>query len=37
VISPLLANVYLNEVDKMLERAKKVTRRGRYSHIEYVR
>ena len=26
VISPLLSNVYLNEVDKMLERAKEVTR-----------
>ena len=28
VISPLLSNIYLNEVDKMLERAKEVTRRG---------
>lgn len=37
VISPLLANVYLNEVDKMLERAKKVTRQGRYTYIEYAR
>jgi RNA-directed DNA polymerase len=37
MISPLLANVYLNEVDKMLERAKEVTRNGRYTHIEYVR
>ena len=26
VISPLLSNVYLNEVDRMLERAKEVTR-----------
>ena len=26
VISPLLSNVYLNEVDRMLERAKDVTR-----------
>ena len=26
VISPLLSNIYLNEVDKMLERAKEVTR-----------
>src|SRR3954447_16481886 len=26
VISPLISNVYLNEVDKMLERAKEVTR-----------
>jgi hypothetical protein len=28
VISPLLSNVYLNEVDRMLERAKEVTRDG---------
>ena len=28
VISPLLSNVYLNEVDQMLERAKEVTRQG---------
>jgi len=34
VISPLLANLYLNEVNKMLERAKEVTRNGRYTHIE---
>ena len=27
VISPLLSNIYLNEVDKMLERAKEYTRR----------
>jgi hypothetical protein len=26
VISPLLSNLYLNEVDKMLERAREVTR-----------
>lgn len=26
VISPLLSNIYLNEVDKMLERAKETTR-----------
>jgi len=37
VISPLLSNIYLNEVDKMLERAKKVTRRGRFTYIEYAR
>ncbi|MBA7494138.1 hypothetical protein ES702_04711 [subsurface metagenome] len=37
VISPLLANIYLNEVDKMLERAKEVTRCGKYEYIEYVR
>jgi RNA-directed DNA polymerase len=37
VISPLLSNIYLNEVDKMLERAREVTRRGRYTYIEYAR
>lgn len=37
VISPLLSNLYLNEVDKMLERAKAVTRRGRFTYIEYAR
>jgi RNA-directed DNA polymerase len=37
VISPLLSNIYLNEVDHMLERAKEVTRAGKYTRIEYVR
>ncbi len=37
VISPLLANIYLNEVDCMLERAKEVTRKGKYTHVEYAR
>jgi RNA-directed DNA polymerase len=37
VISPLVSNIYLNEVDKMLERAKEVTRRGKYTYIEYAR
>jgi RNA-directed DNA polymerase len=37
VISPLLANIYLNEVDKMLEKAKRVTRREKYTYIEYAR
>jgi len=37
VISPLLSNLYLTEVDKMLERAKKVTRHGRWTAIEYAR
>ena len=37
VISPLLSNLYLNEVDRMLERAKEVTRRGEYTCVEYVR
>jgi RNA-directed DNA polymerase len=41
VISPLLSNVYLNEVDRMLERAKEVTsattRDGKYTRMEYAR
>ena len=37
VISPLLSNLYLNEVDRMLERAREVTRTGRYTHIQYAR
>jgi RNA-directed DNA polymerase len=37
VVSPLLSNIYLNEVDKMLERAKDVTRHGRFTYIEYAR
>ena len=37
VISPLLSNLYLNEVDKMLEKAKEVTRKGKYTYIEYAR
>ena len=37
VVSPLLSNIYLNEVDKMLEKAKEVTRTGRYTHVEYAR
>lgn len=37
-LSPLLSNIYLNEVDRMLERAKEVSRReDGYEHIEYVR
>ncbi|SRR5437867_2667967 len=37
VISPLLSNLYLDEVDRMLERAKETTRCGRYTYIEYAR
>jgi len=36
-LSPLLSNLYLNEVDKMLEKAKEVTNRDGHQHIEYVR
>ena len=34
VISPLLSHLYLTEVDRMLERAKEVTRSGTYTSIE---
>lgn len=37
VISPVLSNLYLNEMDKMLERAKEATRYGKYTYIEYAR
>jgi RNA-directed DNA polymerase len=37
VISPLLSNLYLNEVDRMLERAKEATRHDQWSPVEYVR
>jgi len=37
VISPLLSNLYLTEVDQMLERAKEATRCGKYTYIEYAR
>jgi RNA-directed DNA polymerase len=37
VLSPLMSNIYLNEVDKMLEKAKETTREGKYTHIEYAR
>lgn len=37
VISPVLSNLYLNEVDRMLERAKEVTRNGKYTRVEYAR
>jgi RNA-directed DNA polymerase len=37
VISPLLSNIYLTEVDAMLERAKAVTANGQHTYVEYVR
>jgi len=37
VISPLLSNIYLNEVDRMLERAKETTRQGERESVEYAR
>src|SRR3954453_17393308 len=37
VISPLLSNLYLNEVDRMLEKAITTTRRGQYTQVQYAR
>jgi RNA-directed DNA polymerase len=37
VISPLLSNIYLDEVDRMLEKAKERTRTGKYTQVEYAR
>jgi RNA-directed DNA polymerase len=37
VISPLLSNIYLTEVDCLLERAKEATRCGKYVYVEYAR
>jgi RNA-directed DNA polymerase len=37
VISPLLSNLYLNEVDRMLEKAIDTTRRGKSTSIQYAR
>jgi RNA-directed DNA polymerase len=37
VISPLLSNVYLTEVDRMLEKAIQTTRCGRYTAVQYAR
>jgi RNA-directed DNA polymerase len=33
----LLSNLYLNEVDQMLERAKAVTQHERWTAVEYAR
>jgi len=37
VISPMLSNLYLNEVDRMLEKAIATTRRGKYPNVQYAR
>ncbi len=37
VISPLLANIYLTDVDEMLEQLKETTRQGQYTYLEYAR
>lgn len=37
VIGPLWANVFLDDVDRMLERAQKATRQGTYEVVRYTR
>jgi RNA-directed DNA polymerase len=37
VISPLLSNIYLNDLDQMLERAKQVTQHQQWTYVEYAR
>ena len=37
VASPLLSNIYLTEVDRMLEKAMVTTRCGKYTHVQYAR
>ena len=37
VISSLLSNLYLNEVDRMLEKAVDTTRRGKSTNVQYAR
>ena len=37
MISPLLSNLYLNEVDRMLEKAIATTRNGQYTYVQYAR
>jgi RNA-directed DNA polymerase len=37
VISPMLSNLYLTEIDRMLEKAIATTRRGRYPNVQYAR
>jgi RNA-directed DNA polymerase len=36
-ISPMLSNLYLTEVDRMLEKAIAATRRGKYPNVQYAR
>jgi RNA-directed DNA polymerase len=37
VISPVLSNLYLTEVDRMLEKAIATTRYGQYTYVQYAR
>src|SRR5262250_1563413 len=37
VASPLLSNIYLTKIDRMLEKAIATTRCGKYTHVQYAR
>jgi RNA-directed DNA polymerase len=37
VIGPLWSNVFLNDLDRMLEKAQKVTKDGKYERVRYTR
>jgi len=37
IVSPMLSNLYLNEVDRMLEKAVETTRRGKSTSVQYAR
>jgi RNA-directed DNA polymerase len=37
VISPLVSNLYLNELDRMLEKAVNTTRNGKFTRVQYAR
>src|SRR5262249_31923674 len=37
VISPLVSNLYLNEVDRMLEKAVNTMRNGNFTRVQYAR
>jgi RNA-directed DNA polymerase len=36
-MSPLLSNLYLTEVDRILEKAIATTRYGKYTYVQYAR
>ncbi len=37
LVGPLMSNIYLNEVDEMLEKAQKTTQDGKFDVVRYVR